>query len=134
MKHSRLSGGVMALCSALASLLVLGCAGAPPREPKDVCAIFRERPDWYEAARDSYRKWGVSVPLQMAVIQRESSFRSDARPPRKWFLGFIPGPRASTAYGYGQVLDGTWDRYQRATGNGGGDRNDFEDVTDFIGW
>ena len=118
----------------LAAVLVVGCAGAPPRQQTDLCAIFRERPDWYEAARGSYRKWGVSVPLQMAVIQRESSFRSDARPPRTWFLGFIPGPHLSTAYGYGQVLDGTWERYQRATGNGGADRNDFEDVTDFIGW
>ena len=130
----RCTRGLLALYAALTGTLLVGCAGTPPREPTNLCAIFRERPDWYEASRDSYRKWGVSVPLQMAVIQRESSFQSDARPPRTWFLGFIPGPRASTAYGYGQVLDGTWDGYQRATGNRGADRNDFSDVTDFIGW
>ena len=116
------------------STLIASCALAPPRQPKNLCAIFRERPDWYEASRRSYRKWGVPIPLQLAVMQRESSFEADARPARTWYFGFIPGSRPSTAYGYGQVLDGTWARYQRATGNSWADRNDFSDVVDFMGW
>lgn len=115
-------------------VLVGACSPSPPEKPHDLCSIFREREDWYEAARDSYRRWGVPVPTQLAVIQRESSFRSDARPPRRWYLGFIPGARLSSAYGYGQVLDDTWERYSLATDNLWANRADFADVTDFIGW
>jgi hypothetical protein len=114
--------------------LAAGCAAARPSRPSDLCSIFAEQPDWYEVARDSYRRWGVPVPLQLAVIHHESSFVSDARPPRHWYLGFIPGPRPSSAFGYGQVLDGTWDWYRDSTGESFADRDDFGDVTDFIGW
>lgn len=122
----RLSGAIL--------LLAAACAASRPTRPSDLCSIFAERPDWYEAARDSYRRWGVPVPLQLAVIHQESGFDADARPPRRWYLGFIPGGRPSTAYGYGQVLDSTWARYRSATGAHGADRDDFADVVDFIGW
>ena len=46
----------------------------------------------------------------------------------------LPGPRPTSAFGYGQVLDGTWRDYQRSTQRPGADRDDFGDVTDFIGW
>ncbi len=42
-------------------------------------------------------------------------------------------PRSS-AYGYAQALDGTWDDYRAATGRRGADRDDFADASDFIGW
>ena len=42
-------------------------------------------------------------------------------------------PRSS-AYGYAQALDGTWDDYRQATGRRGADRDDFADASDFIGW
>lgn len=127
--------GLRALWWGLLGLtLASGCAAARPSRPGDLCSIFEERPDWYEDARDSYRRWGVPVPLQLAVISHESGFDSDARPPRHWYLGFIPGPRPSTAYGYGQVVDGTWDWYRGSTGESFADRDDFGDVTDFLGW
>jgi hypothetical protein len=120
--------------SLLGLALLAGCAAARPSRPGDLCSIFAEKPDWYEEARDSYRRWGVPVPLQLAVINRESGFDSGARPPRNWYLGFIPGPRLSSAYGYGQVLDSTWDWYRDSVGDPFADRDDFGDVTDFIGW
>ena len=49
-------------------------------------------------------------------------------------MWIIPNGRISTAYGYGQVLDGTWDWYRDETGNRRADRDDFGDVADFIGW
>ncbi|MEO2169922.1 MAG: hypothetical protein ABGY42_17760 [bacterium] len=121
--------GLVVVC-----LLASACAGARPQQPHNICSVFRQRNDWYAAARDSYRRWGVPVSTQLAVIHRESSFRANARPPRRWYLGFIPGGRPSTAYGYGQVLDATWERYRIATDNRWADRDDFADVTDFIGW
>ena len=118
----------------VAALLCLGCAATRPEQPEDLCAIFSERTDWYEAARDSHRRWGVPVPLQLAVIRQESGFNAYARPPRTNFLWIFPGPRPSSAYGYGQVLDGTWEAYRDRTGRSSADRDEFEDVVDFIGW
>jgi len=59
---------------------------------------------------------------------------ADAQPPRPWLLGFIPLPRASSAYGYAQAKDETWDNYQDKAGCWGADRDEFSDATDFIGW
>ena len=72
--------------------------------------------------------------MLLAIIHQESAFQADARPPRTWYLGFIPGPRPSSAHGYSQALDGTWDDYIAATGNHGAERDRFDDAVDFIGW
>ncbi|HEY8518176.1 MAG TPA: hypothetical protein VIS07_21915 [Candidatus Binatia bacterium] len=114
--------------------LASACSARRPSRPHDACAIFEEIPDWYEAARESYETWGVPVPIQLAVIHQESRFVHDVRPPRKKILWVIPGPRPSSAYGYGQVLDSTWKEYQDERGGWFADRDDFEDVVDFIGW
>ncbi len=122
----------------LSGLLVIAmlsaCASAPPHNLDDACAMFDEKDDWYQYAYQSYRKWGVPVHVQLAIIWQESRFRSDAKAPRDTLLGFIPWGRKSSAYGYAQVKDQTWDWYIEKTGNWGADRDDFEDVTDFIGW
>lgn len=118
----------------LLSLLFSSCATSPPKHLNDSCSIFEEKDDWYGSAKASYQKWGVPVAVQLAFIHQESGFRHDAKPPRAYLLGFIPWGRKSSAYGYGQVLDGTWDWYKRDTGNSWADRDDFDDVVDFIGW
>jgi hypothetical protein len=115
-------------------LLLAACATTPPKHLSDGCSIFREKDGWYESARDASRKWGVPVSVQLAIIYQESRFRDDAKPPRDTLLGFIPWFRSSSAYGYAQAQDATWEWYIRSTGNRGADRDDFDDVTDFIGW
>jgi len=127
----RRRGALLLLCLATTGA---GCAATRPTQLNDVCAIFSEKPDWYEEAHDAYVKWGVPIPLQLAVIHQESHFESDVRPPRTTFLWVFPGPRPSSAYGYGQVLDATWDEYQETSGGMFADRDDFGDVVDFIGW
>jgi hypothetical protein len=42
--------------------------------------------------------------------------------------------RQSTAYGYAQAIDGTWEDYQRETGKRGARRDRIDDATDFMGW
>ena len=79
-------------------------------------------------------RWGAPVEVQMAIIWKESSFRAEARPPKIYALGMIPWGRASSAFGYAQAIDGTWDWYRRETGNSSADRDDFEDTADFVGW
>ncbi|MCG8670960.1 MAG: hypothetical protein MI867_16240 [Pseudomonadales bacterium] len=110
-----------------------GCATSPPKKVNDLCSIFREKDDWHEEAVDTAKKWGTEVPVLMAIMHQESKFIGDNKPEFEWFL-FIPLGRASSAYGYAQALDETWDTYIRATGNRGADRDDFDDAIDFIGW
>jgi hypothetical protein len=118
----------------LIAMGLTGCATAPPSTPSNLCAIFAEKEEWYAASRAAQRQWGVPVSVQMAIMKQESAFVADARPPRDWFLGFIPLGRPSTAYGYSQALDGTWERYQSSTGRSDAERDDFADAVDFIGW
>lgn len=131
MMVSRLAAGV------LLALLAGSCASrpeGPPRAQNNLCSIFAQRPDWQEAVTASAKRWGAPVPVQMAILWKESSFRAKARPPKRYMWGFIPRGRISSAYGYSQALDGTWDWYRRETGNRGADRDDFEDAADFVGW
>ncbi len=125
----------IAACLALL-LLTAACAGSPPapHDPNRLCQIFREYPGWHESADRSRRRWGVPIPVMMAILYHESGFRAEARPPRTSCLWVLPGPRPSTAYGYPQALDTTWDLYRRKTGNHGADRDDFADAVDFVGW
>ncbi len=126
------------VAGALALALAIGSCSSSPKGPpsalNDICAIFDERPDWRDAVVASAMRWGAPVEVQMAIMWHESRFRAEARPPKRYTLGFIPAGRVSSAYGYPQALDGTWDWYRRETGNRGADRDDFEDAADFVGW
>lgn len=114
--------------------VISGCATAPPSQPGDLCSVFSEYRDWYEAAVDTRDKWGAPVHVSMAIMKQESSFRSDAAPPMQYFLGFIPIGRASDAYGYAQAKDAVWGEYVSEAGGWFADRDEFEDAIDFIGW
>lgn len=120
---------------ALALLLALGgCVTSPPDNVDNVCAIFREKDDWYEEAAESRDEWGSPIAVMMAIMHQESRFDATARPPRRWIFGVIPWTRPSDSYGYSQALKSTWRGYQRDTGHYGADRDDFGDAVDFIGW
>lgn len=124
--------GALAICWLAAALT--GCAHTPPDDTDNICSIFRQKPDWYRASERSFKRWGVPPQVQLAIVHQESSFRHDAKPPRRRLLGFIPAGRLSSAYGFAQVKDSTWDWYRDKTGNRGADRDDFADAVDFIGW
>lgn len=127
--------------SRVLSILVVpvlaSCASAPSRI-NDICAVFDQNDgwvnNWQRSAKKAERKYGVPVPVLMATLRKESGFKSNAKPPRKWHLGFIPGKRASSAYGYSQALDGTWAQYKADSGNLAARRNNFSDAVDFVGW
>jgi hypothetical protein len=114
--------------------LMLACSSSPPQNIRNSCDIFEEKDDWYADANASYEKWGVPVHVQLAIIYQESRFVHDAKPPRQKLLWVIPWTRPSSAYGYGQIKDSTWDWYLKSTDRSWADRDDFDDVTDFIGW
>ncbi len=115
-------------------LLLQACATTPPSNTGNLCSIFEQKRGWQRSAEKASQRWGTPVPVMMAIMHQESSFRHDARPPRKKFLGIFPGSRPSSAYGYSQALDGTWADYQRSTGKRFASRSNFSDSIDFIGW
>ena len=118
----------------VASLALAACASSPPDNVGDACDIFKEKRSWYKATHRTQKRWGLPKSIQLAIIRAESGFDDDARPERGRFLFIFPGKRPSSARGYAQATDPTWDQYRRATGNRGADRDDFDDAADFIGW
>ena len=131
---------VRGLAASAAVFLFMSCSDRgrmaeedPPTRQDDICAIFDQRPHWRAPIYASARKWGAPVPVQMAIIWRESSFRSKVRPPQRVFMGVATG-HISSAYGFAQAIDGTWEWYRRETGNMGAERTYWRDATDFVGW
>lgn len=118
-------------------LVLASCGGgnfSAPRDLESACAIVKERPQYYRAMKATERNWGVPVHVQMATIHQESKFIGNAKTPHKWALGVIPLGRQSSAYGYSQALDATWEEYQKETRNRRARRDRIADATDFMGW
>ncbi len=118
----------------VALILYGGCSTDPPRDISNSCEMFEDKSGWYKDTKRSYEKWGVPIHVQLAIIYQESKFVDDAKPPRDYLLWLIPWGRVSSAYGYAQAQDSTWDWYIEKTGNRGADRDDFGDAVDFVGW
>lgn len=114
--------------------LLTGCGTSPPRSPENLCDIFREKSDWYDAAQVTQKRWGVPIQVPFAIMYQESGYRYDAKTPRKYLLWVIPWGRVTTASGYAQAKDEVWSDYQKSTGRNWADREDFDDAIDFIGW
>jgi len=118
-------------------LLVASCGGGQQSAPRDLdnaCTILKERPEYLRAFRATERKWGVPIHVQMATIHQESKFVADARTPFKYVLGVIPMGRQSSAFGYSQALDATWDEYLKSEGRRRAQRDQIRDASDFMGW
>ncbi len=115
--------------------LLISCSTVPKKAAgiEDACHILKTHQSWELAFRNTFEKYGVPPHVIMAIIYQESRFVSDARPPRGSFLG-IPTSRPSTAGGYAQALDTTWDWYKEKTGNSKADRENIVDAIDFVGW
>ncbi|MFA8387113.1 MAG: lytic transglycosylase [Pelagibaca sp.] len=119
-------------------LLAASCGGgsgtSAPRNLDDACSILQQRPGYLRAFRAAERKWGVPVHVQMASMYQESKFQSDIQTPFRYALGVIPMGRQSSAYGYSQALNGTWEEYQADQRKFRAQRNDIGDAADFMGW
>ncbi len=115
-------------------ILLSACASTQPQNTSNVCHMFEEDRSWYRAALRSEERWGIPVHVSMAIIYQESSFRRQARPQRTQLMGFIPWRRPSTAFGYAQALDITWDEYRNEAGGWNARRSSFRDAIDFVGW
>lgn len=125
---------------ALLALFLLSALGScvnqnePPSQQDNICAILAQRPGWLNDLGRAQREWGVHPGDVMAIIWKESSFRARARTRRTFSMGSIPTGHISTAFGYSQALDGTWEWYQERTDARGARRQNFRDAVDFVGW
>ena len=118
-------------------VLLAGCSlidfGAP-KNIDDACSILKQHPNWRVHLLAVERRWNLPPSVQMAIIWQESKFEKRAKTEMKTLFGIIPVGRVSSAYGYGQVLDGTWEWYQDSTGKYGAKRTNFGDSVEFMGW
>jgi len=118
----------------LLGLTLQSCMATPPKNPDNICLIFEEKKSWYKAVMKSEKRWKIPPYVLMSFVYQESSFQSDAKPERTKLLWVIPWKRKSTAVGYSQALNMTWEDYKEETGNTRANRKDFKDSADFIGW
>lgn len=117
------------------ALLLSACTTTTPQNINNICEVFKEKDGWYTDAKESSEKWGVPIHVNMAIMLQESQFVADAQPPRRWLMGIIPWFRPSSAYGYAQAIDTTWQEYiDHNDSHWSADRDDFYDASDFIGW
>lgn len=121
------------LLAIVLSVVLLGCGPKVPHDTLDICQIFLQNLAWYRAAKQSEKKWGVPIAVQMAIINQESHFAAKIKPDRQQFLGVIPRTRPSSSKGYTQALKTTWNNYEKSQGKTRS-RSDFRAATDFVGW
>lgn len=118
---------------ALLSMLT-SCASKPPDNQENICKIFNEKSSWYRLANKSEEKWGAPIHVQMSILRQESSFQNRVKPEREKLFGVIPWKRKSSALGYTQAIDGTWDWYKKENNKPLASRVNFADAVDFTGW
>lgn len=127
------------LLSTMLLSLISGCSvldreSVTTSYKNDACKMLKQNPDWLDSSMASYKKWRTPISIQLAFIRQESSFRHDARPIRKNKWHEFGTNYASSAYGYSQAIDGTWEHYKKSTGQQYQNRESYSDAVDFIGW
>ena len=120
--------------SSLIILLILSSCSSIPSNTKNSCDIFSERYLWYKHVKNTEKKWGAPIHIQLAFIKKESDFDWLAKPKRLKLFKVIPYKRPSSSFGYSQAVKGTWDQYKKETNNRLATRVRFKDSVDFIGW
>ena len=117
----------------LSVIFITGCSSIP-QNTSNSCSIFNERYLWYKHAKNTEKKWGTPIYIQLAIIKMESNFDWLAKPQRQKLFKVIPFKRPSSSFGYSQAINGTWEQYKNETGNKLATRARFKDSVDFIGW
>ncbi len=114
-------------------LTLVSCSSIP-KNTKNSCDIFEERYLWYKHSNAAFKKWGVPIHVQLAIIKKESNFNWLAKPERVKLFKVIPFKRKSSSFGYSQAIKGTWRQYENETGRKLATRMRYKDSVDFIGW
>lgn len=126
MKRILFTTSVLLVCFSYAEL-------RPVDYDKRICHVVNSNWGWARSINYTAKRYNVSPGLLLAVIYHESGFQQRARPKPVKLLGFIPW-QASTAYGYGQIKNETWEWYKENNPGWFQSRTSFSDTLDFIGW
>ena len=118
----------------LIGLILSGCASKPPQQQENICQIFKDKSSWYRLVNRSEEQWGAPIHVQMSILRQESSFQNRVKPERTKLLGLIPWKRKSSAFGYSQAIDSTWNWYKKEENRPLASRVNFADAVDFTGW
>ena len=103
--------------------------------PQDnACSIVKTKRSWERAVLRTEKKWNVSPGMQLSFILTESNFRPRAKTSKTYLWGIVPTGRLSSAFGYAQAIDSTWESYKKSSGKRFSSRTSFTDSVDFIGW
>ena len=116
------------------TIILISACSSIPQNTSNSCSIFNERYLWYKHVKNTEKKWGTPIYIQLAIIKMESNFDWLAKPPRQKLFKIIPFKRPSSSFGYSQAVNGTWEQYKKETGNKLATRARFKDSVDFIGW
>ena len=73
--------------------LISACSSIP-QNTSNSCSIFNERYLWYKHAKNTEKKWGTPIYIQLAIIKMESDFDWLAKPRRNKLFKIIPFKRA----------------------------------------
>ena len=104
-----------------------------PRQPDNLCQLFRGEEDWYEAAVATREKWGVPIQILMAIMRQESSLKRMHSHRWSTFVDISHWAR-QRCLRLCSGKEGCLGEYVEETGNWFADRDDFSDAIDFIGW
>ena len=115
-------------------IILISACSSIPKNTSNSCSIFNERYLWYKHVKNTEKKWGTPIYVQLAIIKMESDFDWLAKPQRQKLFKVIPFKRPSSSFGYSQAVKGTWEQYKKETGNKLATRARFKDSVDFIGW
>ncbi|MFC6200014.1 transglycosylase SLT domain-containing protein [Ponticaulis profundi] len=96
------------------------------------CQIFRDRSDWYEAAKETEIRWGLTPEHQLALFAEEWALDGERLPP-KWRPTFTLPAKGTPGLPAG-FFEATWQNYKAETGQAGASPNEFADLSDFMGW
>lgn len=116
--------------------LVWTCSQAvltPTDYDKRICRVVQSNWGWSYSINKAAKRYDISPGLLLSIIYHESGFQPRVRPKPYKILGFIPW-QMSTAYGYGQIKNETWEWYKSHNPGWFQSRTNFTDTLDFIGW
>lgn len=119
-------------------LFTTGCATIiEERKPDNInnaCYILKENKGWNRSLHFVEKDWGIEPNVILAIMFQESSFNHKARPVAGRRFFFFKHYKSS-ARGYSQALDSTWDEYKEKNNKGRlTRRSSFSDSADFMGW
>ena len=87
----------------------------------NICQTLKHHPNWQNSLKKADKKYDISPAFTLAVIHQESKFHANAK------------NRHSSAFGYAQVLNGTWKVFQKDV-EPNAKRNNFNDSVEFVDW